>query len=68
MPGRGSKGKAKKDNMPGMFLRGAAQGQAKPPSPQRPFVVNNDVDRKVASQRGMAAAASPEKKGIFVDI
>ncbi|XP_030855069.1 fibropellin-1-like [Strongylocentrotus purpuratus] len=46
----------------------AAQGQAKPPSPQRPFVVNNDVDRKVASQRGMAAAASPEKKGIFVDI
>ena len=54
--------------MPGKFLRSASDQQGHPSSPSSPFVVDDNVDRKVKAQQGMAAAGPREEKGFYIDL
>ena len=51
----------------GKFLRPASNQQGRPSSSSTPFVVDENVDRKVQAQQGMAAEGSPEK-GFFINL
>ena len=41
---------------------------SRPSSPSSPFVVDDNVDRKVKAQQGMAAAGPREEKGLYIDL
>lgn len=49
---------------------GKEKHQGRPKSPRRPFAVDNDLDRKVKSYQGMAAAGpdKQEQRGFFVNL
>lgn len=67
-----TRSKRSKTKRAGKFL--PSSGGASPegrkqqlPSPQRPFVADKSIDRKVAAERGMEAEAHSPERGMFIN-
>ena len=61
---KASKGKARKA---GKFLPLSEGVAHESVSPRRPFVVDKELDHKVAEIQGMGASAPVEEKGVYID-